>query len=362
MQRRVLTGSWILITCVVALAAVVLMFLSRTSAAEQRRTAAPTPQQSLTLAARAQKTAALPPTFVPTTATPPTMLEILLAADALVRAGVIPPPPPPPTMLEILLAADALVKAGVIAPPPTLEAVLIAADELNRAGLLPPPPAAEQPPLIEILHAASILAAAGQLPGLPPASANEEVVAPPPLPPVAPTLPPPPAPTAPSAPPPPPPPAVTPVPAPPTPAPPPPKPSGSGWFDAAFTNQVFALVNQRRAAAGLPPVRIESRLAQSAASYAQTMTEQNFFAHNGLDGSTLVTRNEAAGFPFDVQEGEVLAFGTNGWQPAEVVQAWMDSPAHHEQIMSAVYTRAGAGCYFTSAANVSVKCVMELAG
>ncbi len=362
MQRRVLTGSWILITCIVALAAVVLMFLSRSSAAEQRRTVAPTPQRSETLGARARKTPVAPPTVGPAAASTPTLLEDLVAADALVRAGVIPPPAPPtPTLQDILLAADALTKAGVIASLPTLEQSLLAADALNRAGALPAAANGGEPPLIDILHAASALAEAGQLPGEPPASAPEQVIAPPPAPVAPPQAPVAAPPTV--APPPPPTPTATPIPSPPPPPPPPPPAaSGSGWFDASFTEQVFALVNQRRSAAGLAPVSIEPRLAQSAASYAQTMTVQDFFAHNGPDGSTLVTRNEAAGFPFDVQEGEVLAFGTNGWQPAEVVQAWMDSPAHHEQLMSAVYTRGGAGCYFTAAAGVSVKCAMEFAG
>jgi uncharacterized protein YkwD len=63
-----------------------------------------------------------------------------------------------------------------------------------------------------------------------------------------------------------------------------------------------------------------------------------------------------------VQIGEVLAWGSNGWTPAEIVQAWMDSPAHREQIMSGIYSRAGAGCYFSkSTGTTMVRCAMELA-
>jgi uncharacterized protein YkwD len=140
------------------------------------------------------------------------------------------------------------------------------------------------------------------------------------------------------------------------------KPAAGGWYDEAFTGQVFVLVNERRTAAGLQPVVSEPRLTNAAATYAKVLADNNWFSHTGPDGSTLVTRDEAAGFPFDVQIGEVLAWGSNNWQPAQIVQAWMDSPGHREQLISPVYTRAGASCYFTQQGTVMVRCVMEFAG
>jgi uncharacterized protein YkwD len=137
--------------------------------------------------------------------------------------------------------------------------------------------------------------------------------------------------------------------------------TSGGWYDAAYDAQVLALVNERRAAAGLGPVTTEPRLAAAAAAYARVLAERDWFSHTGPDGSTLVTRAEAAGFPFEVQLGEVLAMGTDGWRPAGVVQAWMDSPGHKAQLMGP-YTRAGVSCYFVPAKNVTVRCVMEFAG
>jgi uncharacterized protein YkwD len=138
--------------------------------------------------------------------------------------------------------------------------------------------------------------------------------------------------------------------------------SGPG-FNPAYDAAVLAAVNQQRAAAGLAPLSIDVRLANAAATYAKVLADNNWFSHTGPDGSTLVTRDEAAGFPFTVQIGEVLAWGSNGWTAAEIVQAWMDSPPHHEQIMSGVYTQAGVGCYFsTTNGTPMVRCAMELAG
>jgi uncharacterized protein YkwD len=141
-----------------------------------------------------------------------------------------------------------------------------------------------------------------------------------------------------------------------------PRTNGPGWHDASFEANVMALVNQRRAQAGLGALAYEPRLTAAAKDYARVLAVHNHFSHTGPDGSTLVSRVEAAGFPFTVQVGEVLAWGSDNWPPAEIVQAWMDSPSHREQMLEGVYTRAGIGCYFTQEATLMVRCVIDFAG
>ena len=332
MQGRKLNVRWIFVIPVLALAALTLVFLSRNSSTQPRnaRVVAHPALVSETLGSREYRSPA---------AKPATLIESLQAADALIKAGKLAPPP---TLMESLQAADALVRAGKLAPPPhdpTLAESLQAADLLVKAGVITAPP----PPLIDILRAAAVLADAKAAPPAPTSTpmASTPTAAPPTSTPIPPTK--------------------TPV-ALPTTSHAIASTAGGGSIDDAFTAQVFAGVNQRRAGAGLPPLAVESRLANSAATYAKVLADTNTFSHTGPGGSTLVTRDEAAGFPFTVQIGEVLAWGSNGWTPAEIVQAWMDSPAHHEQIMSAVYTRAGAGCYFTNSGGTQmVRCAMELA-
>ena len=330
MQGRKLSVRWTFVIPVLALAAVTLVFLSRNSSAQPRnaRVLAHPAFISQTLGSREYRAPA---------GKPAPLIESLRAADALIKAGKLAPPP---TLLESLQAADVLVKAGKLAPPPpdpTLAESLQAADLLVNAGVITAPP-----PLIDILRAAAVLADAKAGPPVPTATpvASTPTAAPPTSTPVPPTKTPVAQPTTFRA----------------------TASTASGHFDDAFTAQVFAGVNQRRVSAGLQPLAVESRLANSAATYANVLADTNTFSHTGPDGSTLVTRDEAAGFPFTVQIGEVLAWGSNGWTPAEIVQAWMDSPAHHEQIMSAVYARAGAGCYFTNSGGTEmVRCAMELA-
>jgi uncharacterized protein YkwD len=391
MQGRRIAAQWqvaVTITAVIALAAIATL-VSRTgdgsglpqgpgaSIAAHRD-----PQHvSQVLAAARQKAADAAAAASPTPAATPTLRDALLAADALGKAGRIAEPTP--TLQQSLEAADALIKAGVLEPPPSLEQTLRAADELARAGIIPPTieqsmiaadklriagllpsdgaplPAAEQTPTLrDALLAADAIRIANeaqqQALAAPPQSAPEPAFTPVAVQPTLPPPPPPPAPTSTPVPPPPPPPPA------PTAAPQPEQSGGTGYWDANFTAQVLALVNQRRASAGLGPVAVESRLEQSARDYAKVLADNNWFSHTGPDGSTLVTRVTATGFPFDVQIGEVLAWGTDHWQPAEIVQAWMDSPGHKEQLLGP-YTRAGAGCYFTDAGS-TVRCVIDFAG
>jgi len=125
---------------------------------------------------------------------------------------------------------------------------------------------------------------------------------------------------------------------------------------------VLALVNERRAAAGLGAIVIEPRLQLAAETYAHVLTQYDWFSHTGPDGSTLVDRITATGFPFDTQLGEVLAWGVN-WSPEGVVQAWIDSPPHRQQLMEPIYRRAGVACAFRHEdGGLVARCVMDFAG
>jgi|GEM_PF-1140479 len=324
MQGGRSVGYWLLpVAVIVTIAAATITLALRPSHGHSAHV-------SETLASR--KAAADAPKPAPT----PTLYETLRAADLLARAGALPAPAPAPTqvpLIEVLQAADALAKAGFLPPVPTevpLIEVLQAADALVKAGFLPPPPAPTQVPLIDVLHAAVALAQAGALPPPDAPPLNDS----PPL-------------------------VVSVAAATATPAPP---PAAGGWYDDAYIGQVRDLVNAQRAQHGLVPVTMEPRLTNAAASYARTLSDYNWFSHVGPDGSTLVSRVEAAGFPFNVQIGEVLAWGTQSWLAPGLVQAWMNSPAHREEILDPAYTRAGVSCYFTLAQGVTVHCVMDFAG
>ena len=114
------------------------------------------------------------------------------------------------------------------------------------------------------------------------------------------------------------------------------------WADAAaFEIEVISLVNQERAKAGLPALQTCSELTLSARRYSAYMAQANFFGHVGPDGSTLVTRNVAAGYVGWTYLAENLAAGQP--TPRAVVDAWLASPAHRANMLSPSVSETGVG-------------------
>ncbi|MGH2458249.1 MAG: CAP domain-containing protein [Chloroflexota bacterium] len=106
-------------------------------------------------------------------------------------------------------------------------------------------------------------------------------------------------------------------------------------------SQVFALVNARRLQNGLPPLALSGVLATAARAYASTLAGGGFFSHTGLDGSTFITRDEAAGYTdWDYLE-ENLAGGQQ--TPEQVVAAWLASPEHRANLLSPNVREIGIG-------------------
>ncbi len=243
-----------------------------------------------------------------------------------------------PTVADVLTFFDALLYGARPQPEPTVSEVLVFFNALlHEPG--PTPPAPSVADTLVFFHALLY--------------GGESLAAPPP----APAAEPPPAADAPELPP-----TATPVPPIPPSAPPASQADAGVWTEASFTQSVWDGVNARRAQAGLGIVSVEGRLRAAAYNYALLITERRWFSHTGPDGSSFVDRIVAAGFPFTVEVGEVLAMGSHGWPPAEVVDAWMDSPAHREQLLNAAYTRAGLECAFTQENGaLMVRCVMEFA-
>ena len=60
--------------------------------------------------------------------------------------------------------------------------------------------------------------------------------------------------------------------------------------------QVFALVNEERAAAGLPAYTWNRELGISAQLHADDMVDQSYFSHTSLDGRTFDQRMRDAGY------------------------------------------------------------------
>ena len=100
------------------------------------------------------------------------------------------------------------------------------------------------------------------------------------------------------------------------------------------------LINERRAANGLEPLTISSDLSVKARIKSQDMKENRYFDHN----------SPTYGSPFELMKSLGITYRTAGeniamgYRTAEaVVNAWMNSPGHRANILSASYDSFGIG-------------------
>lgn len=102
--------------------------------------------------------------------------------------------------------------------------------------------------------------------------------------------------------------------------------------------KLLELTNQRRADEGLSPLRINDELVYAAQMKAQDMFDKNYWAHNSPEGATPWVFVKGSGYDY-LYAGENLARGFTTSE--DIVQAWMDSPGHRENLMSSNYEDIG---------------------
>lgn len=84
-----------------------------------------------------------------------------------------------------------------------------------------------------------------------------------------------------------------------------------------------------------------TRLASAAQSHSSDMANRNYFAHEGLDGSTIGSRATTAGYTYRLV-GENIAAGYNNID--EVMTGWINSPGHCANMMNANFKEYGMAC------------------
>ena len=119
---------------------------------------------------------------------------------------------------------------------------------------------------------------------------------------------------------------------------------------AHVSDVIFCLMNAMRANAGLPPLTQESRLAGASIGHSQDMVDNKYFAHDALDGTDLVARLRAAAYIPRAGQwvvGENLAWGAGSLAtPQALVNAWMNSPPHRENLLASDFREVGMGVVF----------------
>lgn len=109
---------------------------------------------------------------------------------------------------------------------------------------------------------------------------------------------------------------------------------------SSIEQQVLTLTNQERAKAGLKPLAADTALMASARAKSADMSNNNYFSHNSPTLGSPFDQMKARGITYRAA-AENIAMGQRS--AAEVVQGWMESPGHRENIMNGNYTHIGIG-------------------
>jgi uncharacterized protein YkwD len=116
---------------------------------------------------------------------------------------------------------------------------------------------------------------------------------------------------------------------------------------SAPAQAVLCLLNEQRAANGLPALQPDRRLATAARRHSGDMVAHGYFAHASRSGTSFSARIAATGWTRDRPSWRVaenLAWGSGARAaPQAIVAAWMASPPHRRTILSAAYHVVGVG-------------------
>jgi uncharacterized protein YkwD len=128
---------------------------------------------------------------------------------------------------------------------------------------------------------------------------------------------------------------------------------------------VFEMTNQARRAKGLPPFIQDAELTQVARAFSDDMLVRRFFDHTTPDGVTFDERIA------DRYRHRVRLMGENIWYASgynlgkvqhvakEIVDDWMGSPGHRENILDPRFTHLGVG---VSARHQTIRATQEFVG
>ncbi|ADU74977.1 spore coat assembly protein SafA/uncharacterized YkwD family protein [Acetivibrio thermocellus AD2] len=108
----------------------------------------------------------------------------------------------------------------------------------------------------------------------------------------------------------------------------------------AQENEVIRLVNVERAKKGLPALKANWQLSRVARYKSEDMANKGYFSHTSPTYGSPFKMMEDFGIKFTAA-GENIAMGQQ--TARDVMNAWMNSPGHRNNILSPSFTEIGVG-------------------
>jgi uncharacterized protein YkwD len=137
-------------------------------------------------------------------------------------------------------------------------------------------------------------------------------------------------------------------------------PTAAATLDANESDLVAA-VNSFRAARGLARLTVSDTLTFASKWMATDMAVYDYFSHTSRDGRAPVQRMTDAGYPGpQTYTGENMAAGYAS--AAEVLNGWINSPAHYAVLTNPNYRAIGVGRAYSQGSSYHTYWVMDVGG
>jgi len=112
-------------------------------------------------------------------------------------------------------------------------------------------------------------------------------------------------------------------------------------WQESLEGQVLRSVNRERAKTGLPPLRLNRLLRETARQHTHDMARHGFLDHRGSDGLLVEDRLRRRRIEW-IEAAENVARNKGYADPvAEAMRAWMISPEHRHNILSPRFAETG---------------------
>jgi len=150
--------------------------------------------------------------------------------------------------------------------------------------------------------------------------------------------------------------------------------TGEQFDRKKIEQRIHYYVNQERSEEGLPPLSFDRELQEIARGHSRDMAEEEYFSHISLDGVAVEGRYENAGYDCEIhtetrgrtriyqtggeniaqsywqtqiatQSGETVFFDTNDGIARGIVNQWMNSSGHRENLLQEYWRNEGIGVY-----------------
>jgi len=115
-------------------------------------------------------------------------------------------------------------------------------------------------------------------------------------------------------------------------------PSSSAKGNSTTSKELIDLTNQERILQHLPALSKNAKLTQAAEAKLKNLFKEQYFSHNAPDGRAFSAWVKDADYIYTIV-GENLAMGFGNAQ--QIIEAWMQSPKHRENILKNKYTEIG---------------------